>query len=329
MKEEIDIEDIDKENMGKVLEDFPAQIREGFKTDVKAKPFENIFIVGMGGSALAGSLLKSYLYNINIPIYVVRGYFMPEFVNKKSLVFVISYSGNTEETINAYRTAIRKNANIITMSSGGKLEKLASRQGITHVHIPLKNIQPRMTYCFQFFAMLKVLQNSGIIKDKKVEVERTIENLKKPMFKEMAEELAEKLIDKIPLIYSSDKLKAVAYKWKINFNENAKIHAFYNYFPELNHNEMVGYTKLNANYYVIVIKDEDDYHRIKKRMDITKKLIKKSNVGVTELALKGHSLLTRMFTALYVGDWASCYLAIKYKTDPTPVKMVEDFKKQM
>jgi len=329
MEEEIDIEDIDKENMGKMIEDFPAQIREGFKTEIKAKPFENIFIVGMGGSALAGSLLKSYLYNINIPIHVVRSYFMPEFVNKKSLVFVVSHSGNTEETINAYRTAIRKDANIIAMSSGGKLEKLALRQGITHVRIPFKNVEPRMTYCFQFFAMLKILNNSGFIEVKKSEVEKTIENFKKPMFKKMAEELAEKLIDKIPLIYSSDKLSSVAYKWKIDFNENAKIHAFCNYFSEIDHNEIVGYRNLKADYYVILIKDEDDYHKIKKRMDITKKLIKKNHVDVTELALKGHSLLIRMFTALYVGDWTSYYLAIKYKTDPSPVKMVEDFKKHM
>lgn len=328
MEKEIDIEDIDKEDMKKCLEELPNQIREGLKTDIKAKPFENIFIVGMGGSALAGSLLKSYLYNTDTPVHVVRGYFIPEFVNKKSLVFVISFSGNTEETINAYRVAIRKDANIIAMSCGGKLEKLASRQGISHINIPLRNIQPRMTYCFQFFAMLKVLHNSGFIKLKE-DVERIINILKKPMLKERAKELAQRLDGKIPLIYSSDRISSIAYKWKINFNENAKIHAFCNYFPELNHNEIIGFTELKASYYVILIRDEDDYHRIKKRMDITKKLIKRSNVPVTELALSGHSLVVRMMTALHIGDWTSYYLAINYQTDPTPVDAVENFKKQL
>lgn len=328
MEEENDVEDIDRENMKKCLEGLPLQAREGLKTDVKAGAFENIFIVGMGGSALAGSLLKSYFYNANIPVHVVRGYFMPEFVNKKSLVFVVSYSGNTEETINAYRTAVRKDAKIITMSCGGKLEKLASRQSISHIHIPLRNIQPRMAYCFQFFAMLKVLHNSEFIKLKEG-AETIINILKRPILKEKAKELAKKLDGRIPLIYSSDRLSSVAYKWKINFNENAKIHAFCNFFPELNHNEMLGFTELKASYYVIIIKDEEDYHRIKKRMNLTKKLIKKGNVPVTELALSGHSLVIRMMTALYIGDWAAYYLAINYKTDPTCIDMIEEFKKQL
>jgi len=326
-EEELDIEDIDKEDMAKCFKEFPLQIRDAFKVSTSlSKSIDSIFIVGMGGSAFGGDLLRAYLSKLSIPIYSVRDYSLPEFVTRNSLVFVVSYSGNTEETINAYRMAIRKDAQIITMSAGGKLEKLASRQDTLHINIPFRDIQPRMSYCFQFFAMLKVLENSGILKDLKPEVEKTIMNMNKPMFKEMAQELAQKLEGKVPIIYSSNTLKPLAYKWKINFNENTKIHAFCNVFPEMNHNEMLGYTDLKAGYYVIILKDEDDYHRIKKRMDITKKLIQQRGVNVTEIGLKGHTLLTRMFTALYVGDWTSYYLAIKHKTDPTPVDLVEEFK---
>jgi glucose/mannose-6-phosphate isomerase len=124
-------------------------------------------------------------------------------------------------------------------------------------------------------------------------------------------------------------MKAIAYKWKIDFNENTKTQAFYNIFPELNHNEMVGWTNIKGNFHIILIKDEDDYSRVKKRMVITKELLKKQGISLTEIALTGSSGLTKIFSAIYIGDWTSYFLALQYGTDPTPVDMVEDLKKQL
>tara|TARA_Y100000310_G_scaffold268382_1_gene280964 strand:- start:782 stop:1783 length:1002 start_codon:yes stop_codon:yes gene_type:complete len=331
MEEEFDVETVDKENMYDVLKNFPKQMQEAARLGKNVKitdKIDNIIITGMGGSALPGEILKSFFYSTSIPIFVNKGYTLPEFTNMRSLVFVISYSGNTEETIYAYRNALRKGARIVAISSGGKLEELSTKQRQIFIKVP-SGIQPRSGYAYQFFPILNVLMNSKIIGDVSQDIEKTIETLKKPIFEERAKDIAIKLEGKIPLIYSSDKLFAIAYKWKINFNENSKVHAFCNMLPELNHNEIVGYTQLEADYHVILIKDEDDHMRVKKRFDITKDIIKKSGVSVTEIMLKGGSILTKIFSAIYIGDLASYYLALKYGIDPTPVKIVEELKRRL
>ena len=323
--------ELDPENMYKVLQDFPRQVEEAAKLakDVRiTEPVDKIVITGMGGSALPGEILVSYLKDVPLPIFINKGYFLPQYVNKKSLVFAISYSGNTEETINAYRIAIRRECQLVAISSGGKLEQLAKQQNRVHIKVPF-GLQPRLAYAYQFFPLLTVLHNSNLMEDKTKEIEATVAALKKPMFEERAKKLAQKITGMIPIIYASDRLKAIAYKWKIDFNENSKTQAFYNIFPELNHNEMVGFTIVKGNYHVIIIKDENDYPRVKKRMDITKDLIKKQGIPVTEIALTGSSALTKIFSAIYIADWTSYFLALNYKVDPTPVKMVQDLKKHL
>jgi len=331
MEEEFDIEGIDKQNAYDFFKDFPKQVEKASKlgTDIKIDDkIENIIITGMGGSALPGEILKSFLYSSKIPIFVNKSYSVPEFTNMRSLVFAISCSGNTEETIQAYRTALGKGAHIVGISSDGKLERLCLKQKVNFIKIP-EVLQPRFGYGYLFFPILNVLMNLKIMGDVSKDIERTIETLKKPIFEERAKDLARKLEGKIPLIYSSDRLFAVAYKWKINFNENSKVHAFCNVLPELDHNEIVGYTNIEGLYHVILIKDEDDHVKIKKRFDVTKDIIKKKGIPVTEIMLRGSYPLTKMISAIYIGDWTSYYLALKYGTDPTPVKIVEELKKKL
>ena len=321
---------IDKSNMYKVLEDFPRQIQEGYKLgegiDIQV-PVENIVIAGMGGSALPGEILKTYL-DIEVPVHIIRNYNLPRYMDKKTLLFVISYSGNTEETINCYRQGLRIGCPMVVIASGGKLEQLAEKQDVEFIKIP-KGIQPRCSYGYDFFAVLRVLENSGIVEKQENYIKKTFEMLSRDIYQDYAKKVVEKLENKIPIIYSSEKNWAIAYKWKINFNENAKIHAFYNIFPELNHNEMVGYTHMFADYAAIIINDDDDYPRIKKRMQITKKIIKENDCNVIEVSVKGSSRMAKIFSAIYIGDWVSYFLALKYETDPTPVEIVERFKKEM
>ena len=323
--------ELDPENMRQVLLDVPKQVTEASKLakDVRiTEPVDKIVITGMGGSALPGEILISYLKDTPIPIFINKGYFLPEFVDKKSLVFTISYSGNTEETINAFRIAARRDCQLIAISSGGKIQELAKQQNKFHIKVP-SGLQPRCAYAYQFFPILTVLQNSQLMENKSKEIEATIAALKRPLYEERAKQLAEKIKGKVPVIYSSDRLKAIVYKWKIDFNENTKTQAFYNIFPELNHNEMVGWTNIKGNFHIIIIKDENDYQRVKKRMEITKNLLKNQGIPITEIGLTGSSTLTKIFSAIYIGDWTSYYLALAYKTDPTPVHMVEDLKKQL
>ncbi len=329
--DEKEIQAIDKENMLQVLKDFPLQVKKGWSLAGETKVAGNvdkIVVTGMGGSCLPGEILISYLHDFKIPVFLNKDYSLPSYIDANTLVFAISYSGNTEETINAIKEARKKNARIILMASGGKLKKIAEEQKLAFIEVP-GGLQPRFSYGYLFLVLLRVLQNSSLIEKQDAAVERTIETLRKDIFKERAEELAEKLIGKVPLIYSSDRMRAVSYKWKINFCENTKVLAFSNVFPEMNHNEINGFVNLKGDYHVIIIKDEEDHPRIQKRMDVFKELIKQRGVEVTEIGLSGPNRLAKILSAIYIGDWVSFFLAIKYKQDPTPVKMIEDFKKKM
>ncbi|PIN77694.1 bifunctional phosphoglucose/phosphomannose isomerase [Candidatus Woesearchaeota archaeon CG_4_10_14_0_2_um_filter_33_10] len=320
----------DKSNMINILESIPEQIAEAIKLakDVKVTdPVKRIMVAGMGGSAVSGDILKAYLRD-KIDVTVNKDYSLPELAGKETLLFIVSYSGNTEETISAFRTAQRKNMNMVVITTGGKLEELSKISKTPCIIIP-KGFQPRAALAYLFFPMLAVLYNSHFIDNPVEDIKNTIKALKNPKFKERAQDLAEKLVEKIPLIYSSEKMGVVAYRWKTQFNENAKIHAFCHVFPELNHNELVGYGNIKAGYHVVIIKDDDDYVKIKKRMDITKRLISEAGINVTEMVIKGDCFLTKLFSAIYLGDLTSYYLALKYGTDPTPVDVIEELKKEL
>jgi glucose/mannose-6-phosphate isomerase len=144
-----------------------------------------------------------------------------------------------------------------------------------------------------------------------------------------------KLFGKLPVIYASNNFYSVAYRWKCEINENTKIPAFCNKFPELNHNELNGFlnlNKINLPVHVIILQDQDDHRRIIKRMETTRKLIKEmtnDSVKFTEITIRGDSILTKMFTTIYIGDLVSYHLAMNYATDPTPVDIIEKFKKEM
>jgi glucose/mannose-6-phosphate isomerase len=322
---------VDKENMYVILDSFPDQIKEGWALakETSFKDVNKIIITGMGGSALSGEILKSYLSDkLKVTLEINKDYTLPKYADDKTLVIVSSYSGNTEETIDAFREANRKGCLVLVIASGGKLLELAKQMHKPLVELP-SGIQPRLTYGYSFFALLKIFQNSGFIENQVEEVKKVLTALKKDLYKKKAAELAEKLYKKIPIIYSSERLHAVAYKWKIDFNENSKIHAFCNYFPELNHNELVGYTKINGDFFVIIIRDDYDHPQTKKRMDITKKLIQDKKCPALDIDLAGLSFLTKIFATIYLGDWTSYFLSLKNDVDPTPVDMVEQLKKNL
>lgn len=322
---------LDKGRMDLVLERFPQMCLDAVSLakDVKiVEEVESIVIAGMGGSGIAGDILKHYLSDLDIPIYIIKDYIIPKYVDDKSLVFVLSYSGNTEETIAFYKEAVKKSTKVISLCSGGKLEELCIINRTTCVKIP-QGIQPRLSTLYLFFPMLIILQNSGLVENQLGYIKKTILALRKSFFRERAKDLAEKIGNKIPIIYASTKFMPVAMKWKTDINENAKVHAFYNIYPEFNHNEINAYVNKNGEFYIVIIKDEDDLRRIRKRMDITKKLIKDKGYDITEMVIKGDCLLSKMFSAILLGTWVSYWLALLYHTDPTPVDIVEDLKKEL
>lgn len=295
--------------------------------DMGFEDIEMIIFAGVGGSSLPGRIMSDYV-DLKIPILNIYDYKIPQSANSKTLVICISYSGNTEETIDSYKHAFRRGCKILTISSGGKLEKLSKENNTPNIKVQ-HGIQPRAAIASMFFPILNVFEASGLIKNVAYEVETVIDAVTSDTFDDYAKDLSQKLLGKVPIIYSGPDMKSVAYKWKINFNENCKIHAFTNFFPELNHNEMTGFENPNANYYAIMIRDESDHRRIKDRINITKNLIAKKKINTTEISITGKTKLSRMWSSIHLSDLTSYHLAVALKTDPEPVHMIETLKKDL
>ena len=318
----------DNSNMLKVIEDFPLQCRTALelpKGMTVSGKVDKIVVAGMGGSAVGGDLLKIYTHDSKVPVFVIRDYKVPNFIDENTLVFAVSYSGNTEETLSAFEDAQRKKAKIVAVTSGGQLAVMAKKV----IKIP-SGLQPRAALGYTFFPVLGVLANSGIVDVKGKEIEEMLDILSKTdEFKAVGERIAKKIGLRTPIIYASELLGAVAYRWKTQFNENSKAAAFYHAFSEMNHNEIAGYQSINKNDFVaIFIRDKNDNERVKKRMDITKEIIS-SRVDVEEVFTRGEHLLSRIFSGIYYGDFASYYLAIANRVDPTPVTVIENLKKKL
>ncbi len=328
--------EIDKSNMRQVIIDSPQQLLAGLdlaKNIAMTGNFENMVICGIGGSALPANLLID-LGILDIPLYIHRDYGLPKQATEKSLVICISYSGNTEETVSAMELALEKKLTVVAMATGGKVEELAIANRIPLVKLP-SGIQPRSATGYIFSALVTVLENAGIITGLSQEIESVTEKLPQlnAEFEERGKILAKSLVGKIPVVYASEKYASLARIWKIKFNENSKIPAYYNCFPELNHNEMVGYEGIkNAgaqNLHIVTLRDINNHPRILKRMDLTASIIEKSGAAHTFVEIKEGSMMEKLFSTLLLGDWTSYYLALEYGIDPAPVKTVEEFKASM
>ena len=327
----------DPKGMLGLIECFPGQCEKGrgivkefnLKPDyLEGRKIQNIMVTGLGGSAIGGDLLRTYLLNsLNIPILVNRNYLLPLMVDKNTLLIAVSYSGNTEEVISTYREAARRLLKVVCITSGGKLLELAVMNKHISIKIP-KNLPPRLATPYLFFPMLIILQNSGLV-DAKEDINKLLNNLKPEKILKVGQQLADNLSGKVPLIYTTASLEPAAIKFKTDINENAKMHAFYNVLPELNHNELNGFVKQMANFYVIVLEDEKEGQRMKKTISAVKSIIRKKGVPITDIVLKGDSRLLNVFTGIMIGLWTSYFLAIKNDIDPTPVEMIEDLKKSL
>ncbi len=341
------MEKIDKSNMRKLLLEFPLQCQKavqlGENLAIPEKFFQKsgqIVVCGMGGSAIGGDILKTLLSEkLELPIWVNRSYTLLPLMNKKTLVFIISYAGNTEETLNAYKEAIKRESLIISICSGGKLRQLSKKDKIPCLLVP-SGMPPRTTVGYLFISMLKILERlRGIEGGDYDELFGVLSELRDrfapnvPLSKNLAKSLSQELRGKIPLIYGVEGLTdIVAHRLKTQFNENSKILAFWNVFPELNHNEIVpweGEGKVDlGQFYAIFIRDKAEGKRIKKRIEVTQSIIKEK-AKCTEIWTEGKNPLTRILSAVYTGDWLSFYLAILQEIDPTPVRMIDVLKREL
>jgi len=314
--------------------DFPQQFEKGLGLAQNVKiegKFEKAIVSGMGGSAWPADILAAWL---DLPIRVNRNYQLP--ASKRDLAIFSSYSGNTEECLSAYQEAVKKGLTIAAVTSGGQLKELCQKNSTPFVEIPT-GLVPRMATGYIFTALYSILSKSGLTNDKSSEFLAMAKNLKPAEQENQGRDLAQKLKGKIPIIYVSDKLKALGYIWKIKFNENSNSPAFTHYFPELNHNELEGmaHEKECESHdqpilHCLILKDPADQPKIKKRMDLTAEILNESGLPTEVIDLTGQSLLEKIFSSIILADWASYYLAQEYGVEPlAATETIEEFKKKM
>ena len=336
-----DPKQFDKSNLRQVILDTPSQFETGFSLsrDIKvAGRFKSIVVSGMGGSALPGNLLRTYLNDLYrnyekkpLAIYQNRFYSLPPESYNNCLNIFCSYSGNTEETIASFQEAIKNKLPSIALSCGGEMENLARENNIPHVKLPAPypNFQPRAATGYFFSIIFQLIVNHGLVTDAAKEILQEASKLKDKMhlYEEKGKTLAKKLVGKTPVIYASTKYKSVAMVWKIKINENAKTPAFWNFFPEVNHNEMVGFTNPQAKFFIIMLKDPQDHERNKRRYELTAHLLKEKGIESEIIDMEGDNVFYKIFSSINIADWTSYYLALEYGQDPTPVDMVEKLKR--
>ena len=351
------IDSIDREGMCRIVEHFPEQCKEAIKiaealtlpkkvkisdkAQIRYEKPANIIVAGMGGSAIGGNLLKDWLRNrLPIPVEVCRGYNLPAYADDKTLVLVVSYSGNTEETLSMYLETVEKRCMTVAVTSGGLLQEFSEKLGVPLVRLP-SGYPPRSVVAYLFFPLVYSLEKLKLINPAE-EVEEAVEVVTKlrdevkpdtPVSRNPSKRLAIGLKDGIPFVCGFGLYEGVALRIKTQFNENSKIPAKVEYFPELNHNEIAGWTgfrELTRNFSVIIIRDDQEEPEIKTRIDVTRNLIFDEGAKeVLEIQAKGRGRLARMLSAMYIGDFASIYLAILNRIDPTPLAIIDELKKRL
>jgi len=341
------INTLDKERIFDVIDGQPNQLRQNYAdtmrediTAIDGIGIDNIVFVGMGGSALAGSIASDWLGSrLLVPFEVVRGSNLPGYVNHSTLVIVSSYSGNTEETLLAFVQATRLNARVITITRDGELTELSKNAGIISLQLPDIS-QPRLAVFAGLKALTCILEDTKLVNggDLRRELEDTADYLDTQKLRwgtdkqggNQAKDLASHLHTKPGIIYASPLLKSASYKWKIDINENAKQMAFCDVFSELNHNEMQGWLETNeVEYASIVLCTSFEDSSMQKRIDITAKLLEKYGYEPKAVTASGSNHIQQLLETVLLGDYVSAYLAILNGIDPTPVKLVEQFKKDL
>jgi len=314
-------------------QDVKEAIELGSSSDIVFKNIKRVCIGGMGGSSIGGELLQALSYRYStIPFSVVRDYNLPRFVDKKTLLIVVSYSGNTEETLKLFEQA-KGRTNILCISNNGMLEDQAKKENIPLISIP-KGYPPRGAIAYLFFPILEILRKSRIIKIRKEDLNETCKILEenKDTAKAWAEEVSVKVKEKLPFIYSIYDFRAVARRWSTQINENAKSLAHWAVFSELDHNEIVGWAnpkEILKRIFIFVLRDRDENERINRRIEITSELIAESSGEIMNVYADGNSHVAKNFSLIQKGDYLSVFLANAYKVDPLPVKRIQELKRRL
>lgn len=322
--------------MEKLIAGFPEDLKESVtqhrnlaKPDLK--PFNKILITGLGGSGIGGSMVSETLAaTAKMPIIVNKDYLIPAWVDEQTLVIASSYSGNTEETISAAELAKKQGAQLAAITSGGKLLKMAEDDSFPVVKLP-EGYPPRAAFGHSSVALFAFLGACDVARWNANEFLKMAEHLSETQeeCRSKAKKLAEKIDGRIPVIYAAEGLGAVAVRWRQQINENGKTLCWHHVFPEMNHNELVGWAGGDNRLAVVMLRSSDDHERSALRLDLCRDLISEKTDVVEEVHAKGNNQLERMYYLIAVGDWMSLYISDHRGVDPVEVDVITHLKSEL
>lgn len=323
--------------MKELIENFPNQLRKAIQIGsqaklVKPKKITNVFISGLGGSGIGGTIISEITaFESRVPITVGKGYFIPQFVNQNSLVIISSYSGNTEETINCLNIALRRKARIVCITSGGKIAEIAKKKKADLILIP-GGSPPRACLGYSLTQLFFILSHYRVIgnkfKTRLMSSIELIENEKESIISE-AKEVASKLHGKTPIVYATTYFEGIAVRFRQQLNENSKVLCGHHVIPEMNHNELVGWASGSDKISVVFLRDRDEYERNSARIEISKRIISKYTSHITEIWSKGKSQIEKAIYFIHLVDWVSFFLSEMRNVDAEEVKVIDYLKAEL
>ncbi|MBI2968816.1 MAG: bifunctional phosphoglucose/phosphomannose isomerase [Bacteroidetes bacterium] len=337
--------------MYSLISSFPQQIREALllikKVDIPPAPWNsrsadstgqasgpinNIVICGMGGSGIGGTIISELAgKEAPVPISVCKSYLLPEFVNDKTLVIACSYSGNTEETLSAFRDAGKREARLVCISSGGEIKELARKYKSGFIEIP-GGYPPRAAFGYPLVMLLYTLHHYKIISAAFTRQLRTaidLLNQEQPAMIKSAKEISTKILDKKPVIYCDSTHEGVAVRFRQQLEENSKILASHHVVPEMNHNELVGWSQPYQDTSVIMFRTEDENERNRKRFTFCTEIFRRFSSAVIEIHAKGNNMIERTLYLVHFGDWISYHLAGLRGIDAMEVNVIDRLKEEL
>jgi glucose/mannose-6-phosphate isomerase len=343
---------VDSLGFGDALAALPEQLASAHelagKVPAAALPdagsFDRIVTLGMGGSGIAGNVLQAVgTATLPVPVTVLKHYRTPAFVNDRTLAFALSYSGDTEETVEMARGALAAGATLVVISSGGELARLAEETGSLHVACPDDILMPRLALGALVAPLFVVLFRMGMLPEAHAGLLRAQEQLAarrdqcKPSVegeRNPARELARRIGRTIPIVYGSGGLGGVAaLRWKQSVNENAKAPAFWNEYPELDHNEVCGWGQhgdvTRQVFTLVELRHGLEHARLEARAVATRELIEETLVQVLTVEAEGEGRLAQLLDLVHVGDWTSYYLALENDVDPGPIDAISQLKSSL
>lgn len=349
----VDLDDIDElrgmdpAGMLQRIAELPQQVASAWEAAGKLDlptgyaRARNVVVLGMGGSAIGGDLLRSLVAGeCMVPIQVSRDYELPAFVGADTLVIACSYSGNTEETLTALHQAEARGAMVLASTSGGTVLAEARQKGYPVYQIHYKS-QPRAALAHGLIPLLAVFQKLGFVSDYSSTVQEAVETLESllpeineeaPTSRNIAKQTALLLFGRLPVVYGGGVMGEVAHRWKTQLNENSKSWAFFETLPELNHNAVLGYqfpAEISQKTVVLFLRASSLHSRIALRYDVTAEILTRFGVQYESIDACGRSALSQMLSTILLGDYISCYLAFLYRVDPTPVETIDYLKTRL